>query len=47
MTRRPATLLLALLPRASAAAMPFSDTTRVCLAPTTVEASTGAQEMTA
>jgi len=41
MTTRPATLLLALLPWASAAAMERADTTRVCLAPTTVEASTG------
>lgn len=41
MTSRPATLLLALLPWASAAAMERADTTRVCLAPTTVEASTG------
>ena len=40
MTSRPATLLLALLPWASAAAMERADTTRVCLAPTTVEAST-------
>lgn len=41
MTTRPATLLLALLPWASAAALERADTTRVCLAPTTVEASTG------
>jgi hypothetical protein len=41
MPRRPATLLLALLPWASAAAMQPADTTRVCLAPATVEASTG------
>lgn len=41
MTRRPATLLLALLPWATAAAKEPADTTRVCLAPTTVEASTG------
>src|SRR4026207_2192119 len=41
MTTRPATLLLALLPWASAAAMERADTTRVRPAPTTVEARTG------
>jgi len=41
MTRHPALLLLVLLPCGSAAATQHADTTRVCLAPTTVEASTG------
>jgi len=41
MTSHPAMLLLAVVPWASAAATPSADTTHVCLAPASVEASTG------